>query len=120
MDGVLGWVIWLQATGRAFLNPASTSERLADHAQALERTLTRAKGVGVLRNGAVRDAGMRGKAEEYWRKEGEIMKDVFEQPETLEAQRNALRRLDTVRVGREADAYVDSVLGSAQVVRRPQ
>lgn len=117
VDGGLGWVIWLQATGRAFLNPPSAGERIADHNQSLERLLVRSKGVGVLRNGTVRDANMRGKANDYWAKEGEIMRDVFEQPETVEAQRNALKRLDIVRVGREAESYVDSILGGAQVQR---
>jgi len=44
------------------------------------------------------------------------MKDLFEQPEVVEAQRNALRRIDIARIGREADAYVDSVLGGVRVV----
>ncbi|TKA24692.1 hypothetical protein B0A50_05680 [Salinomyces thailandicus] len=113
IDGALGWVIWLQATGRAFLKPPSPAERIMDHGRQLESLLTKAKGLGVVRNGTVRDVSMRAKVTDYWTKEGEIMKDVFEQPETLEAQRNALKRLDTTRVGREAEAYIDSILDGA-------
>lgn len=116
IDGVLGWVIWLQATGRAFLSPPSVAERAADHAKYLESLLVKARGLGVLRNSNVRDAGSRKKTDEYWVKEGEVMKNVFEEPEVLEAQRNALKRLDMTRIGREADAYVDTILGNIQVI----
>lgn len=115
MDGVLGWVIWLQATGRAFLSPPSAGERLLDHGKLMESLLAKTRGLGVLRNGTVRDADMRGKVNDYWVKEGEIMKDVFEEPEVLEAQRNALRRLDIARIGHEAEVYVGSILGGVQV-----
>lgn len=116
VDGVLGWVIWLQATGRAFITPPSSSERLLDHAKALEMVLGKCRGLGIIRNGTVRDADLRKKVDAYWVKEGEVMKDVFEEPEVLEAQRNALRRVDIVRVGREAENYLDSILGGVQVV----
>ena len=117
VDGVLGWVIWLQATGRAFLTPTPTSERLLDHAKALDRVLGKARGLGIIRNGIVRDVGMRSQVDRYWVKEGEVMKDVLEEPEVLEAQRNSLRRLDVARVERDAETYLDTVLGGVQVVR---
>ena len=117
LDGVLGYVIWLQSTGRAFLTTPPTSERLLGHARLLETVLGKARGLGILRNGIVRDAGTRSQVDNYWIKEGEVMKDVIEEPEVLEAQRNALRRLDVARVGREAETYLETVLGGFQVVR---
>lgn len=117
VDGVLGCMIWLQATGRAFLTPVSTSERLLDHAKVLEMVLGKARGLGIVRNGSVRDGGLRRQVDDYWVKEGEVMKDVFEEPEVLEAQRNALKRVDATRVGREADDYLDTILGGVQVAR---
>ena len=118
MDGVLGWVIWLQATGRAFLTPVPTSERLMDHAKVLQATLGKTRGLGIVRNGTVRDAGLRKRMDSYWVKEGEVMEDVFEEPEVLEAQRQALLKLDVTRVGQEAETYLDTVLGGVQVGRR--
>jgi hypothetical protein len=93
------------------------SERLLDHAKAVEAILGKARGLGIVRNGVVRDAGLRRHVEDYWVKEGEVMKDVFEEPEVLEAQRRALKKIDVGRVGHEADAYLDTILGSARVVR---
>ena len=119
VDGVLGWVIWLQATGRAFLSPPPAAERLADHGKILEGLLGKARGLGVLRNGTVRDANMRSKTGDYWNKESEIMRDVFEQPDVLEAQRNALKRIDINRISREAEAYIETILAGVQVVRAP-
>jgi len=116
-DGILGWVIWLQATGRAFITPAPASERLLDHQQNLERVLIRAKGLAVLRNGVSRDAGLRAKVEGYWIKDGEVMSDVNEQPEVLEAQRAALKRTDTTRMGRDAEQHVQGIVGSVPVTR---
>lgn len=112
-DGVLGWVIWLQATGRAFVAPPPASERLLDHQRSLERVLVRAKGLAVVRNGVVRDRGLRAKVDDYWVKEGEVMKDVLEQPEVLEAQRKALGRLDMTGIGRDAEMHVQGILGGA-------
>lgn len=111
LDGVLGWFIYLQATNRAFVTPPSPAERTLDTAQAMEKLVVKARGVGVIRNAVVRDPASRGKVDDYWRKEGEVMKDVMEEPEVLEAQRNALKRLDTTRVGRDAEQFVDTILG---------
>lgn len=111
MDGLLGWIIWLQATGRAFLAPQPTSERLLDHGKVLEAVLAKSRGLGIVRNGVVRDGGMRRYVDAYWVKEGEVMKDVFEQPEVMQAQNNALKRIDVARVGHEADAYLNTILG---------
>jgi hypothetical protein len=119
IDGLLGWVIYLQSTGRAFLSPPPASERLLDHAKTLEGLLTKTRSLGVLRNGTVRDASARGKANEYWVKEGEVMRDVLEEPEVLEAQRRALGRADVGRMGREAAGYVDSVFAGIEVAVQP-
>ncbi|EMC97676.1 hypothetical protein BAUCODRAFT_122101 [Baudoinia panamericana UAMH 10762] len=119
VDGILGWVIWLQATGRAFVAPPSASERIVNHARALEGLLVKAKSVGIVRNGTARDAAMRSKVDEYWMKEGEVMRDVFEQPEVLEAQRSTLARLDVARISRDAEGYVDTVLRGVQSPPNP-
>ncbi|KAF2480256.1 hypothetical protein BDY17DRAFT_303520 [Neohortaea acidophila] len=112
-DAVLGWVMWLQATHRAFLTPVSNGERVGESTRMVEMVLGKVRGLGMVRNGSARDAGLRRKVESYWVKEGEVMKDVFEQPEVLQAQRNALARVDINRIGTEADAYIDSILGRA-------
>ncbi|KAK4496574.1 hypothetical protein PRZ48_012554 [Zasmidium cellare] len=111
LDALLGLGIYLQATGRAFITPPTPAERTLNTAVSIEKLLIKARGIGVVRNAVVRDPGARGRVDDYWRKEGEVMKDVFEEPEVLEAQRNALKRLDTVRVQRDAEGFVETILG---------
>lgn len=114
IDAVLGVGMWLEATGRVSLMNAvapSSSERVLDFAQRLEGVLVKARGVGVIRNGSVRDREMRRVVDDYWFKEDEVMKDVMEQPEVLEAQRNALRRLDPLAAARDAERFLEYVLG---------
>ncbi|KAF2210112.1 hypothetical protein CERZMDRAFT_15518, partial [Cercospora zeae-maydis SCOH1-5] len=94
VDAVLGWCVWLQGTGRAWASGGSAAERLREQVKTLEGTLFKVRGVGVVRNGIVRDAGLRRRVDDYWMKESEVMKDVIEQPEVLEAQRNALKRMN--------------------------
>jgi hypothetical protein len=112
-DALLGWVIWLQATGRG-LRPARTGkERVGDALVAFERVLGKVRGLGIVRNGEVREAGLRRVVDEYWVREGEVMKDVMEQKVVVEAQRRALGRIDMVRVQREAVQFVDGFLVDA-------
>lgn len=110
LDAVLGWVIWLQASGRAFASPPSATERVAQQTRVLENVLRKINGVGVLRNSVVRDPALRARVDEYWRREGEVMADVFEQDAVLEAQRQALLRNDVGRLARDAELHVANVV----------
>lgn len=119
LDGLLGWMIWLQATGRAFIAPVPVGEKLMNVGRVFEGVMGKTRGLGIVRNGVVRNAEMRRKFDGYWVKEGEVMKDVFEEPEVLEAQRSALRRLDAQRIGREADGFLDGIFGSMPPPQAP-
>jgi hypothetical protein len=118
IDALLGWAIYAGTTGRGgpdFLTslartPESPEARLAQHGAQLENALRKIQGLGVLRNALVRDPPARERSERYWVQEGEVMKDVFETREVVEALRGALGRTDVARVGRDADEFVDGVL----------
>ncbi|CAK4026544.1 hypothetical protein FE78DRAFT_72516 [Lecanosticta acicola] len=112
LDSLLGLAIYLQSTNRAFLNPPSPSQQLLAHTSRLETLLASTRKLGVIRNATVRDKDMRRRVQDYWFQESEVMKDVHEEPEVLEAQRNALRRLDMVKIGREVEQFVTNILGS--------
>lgn len=99
--------------------------RLAQHGAKLENVLRKIQGLGVLRNALVRDPPARERSARYWVQEGEVVKDVFETREVVEALRGALGRTDVGRVGRDADEFVEGVLapmrgggGEAAVVGR--
>lgn len=117
VDAVLGWAMWLRATGRAFTAPPPAAERIAEHTVAMEGVLAKLRGLSVTRNAAVRSVELRREADDYWTKDAEVMRDVLEEPEVLQAQRNALGRIDVTLVGKEADKYLDSTVGSLVAVR---
>jgi hypothetical protein len=71
-----------------------------------------------VRNGVGRDREMRGVLERYWTKDEEVMRDVFEEAEVVQAQRQALAKVDVNQVGADAERYVDGVLAGMQVIRR--
>ena len=109
-DAVLGWLMWLQATGRAWVVETEMGERVAEAASALEEIVKRAKTLAVLRNGVAREAGLRRRVESYWSREGEMMASILGDPEAVDAQRMAWKRLDVDKVRKEAEAYVDGGL----------
>jgi hypothetical protein len=71
-----------------------------------------------VRYGVGREREMRGVLERYWVKDEEVMRDVFEEAEVVQAQRQALAKVDVNQVGIDAERYVDGVLGGVQVVGR--
>jgi hypothetical protein len=117
-DALLGWVVWLQGTGRGFVQRKNLGERVGDQTRLLEGVLAKARGLGIIRNGVGRNREMRAVLERYWVKDEEVMRDVFEEPEVVQAQRRALASVDMGRIGADAEKYVDGVLGGVQVARR--
>lgn len=116
VDATLGWVIWLTATRRAFVEPAPAAERLEESTKALEAVLGKMRGLGAIRNVVFRDTMLRGKLERYWVQEQEIMREVFEERDVVSALNGVLGNVDMGRVQNEADAYVVGVLGQEQIV----
>lgn len=110
VDAVLGWVIWLQATGRAFVTPAPPIEKVAEHGKVLEVLLQKIGVVGVVKNGTMRDAGLRKKVDDYWRREQEAMIDILQEPEVQQAQRNVMAKKDMGVVGRDIGQFVDGIM----------
>lgn len=110
VDAVLGWMLWLQATGRAFITPDPPVERLADHAKLLEALVSKIAALGILRNGTMRDADLRRKVDDYWIKEQTATTEVLEQPEVSQAQRNVLSKKDMGVVRRDIAQFVDGIV----------
>lgn len=113
VDAVIGWMIWLQATGRAFVTPDPPVERLANHARKLETLVHKVGALGVVRNGTMRDADLRRKVDDYWVTEQEAMTDMLQQPEVQQAQRNVLSKKDMTVVGRDVAQFVEGIVSLA-------
>ncbi|KAF1355131.1 hypothetical protein BDV97DRAFT_344781 [Delphinella strobiligena] len=116
VDGVLGWIIYLTATKRAFVEPAPPAERIEDTTRQVEVMLGRLKGLGAIRNVVFRDTMLRSSLERYWVNEQEVMRAVFEDREVVGALNEVLGNVDMGAVEGEANGYVEGILGNVRVV----
>lgn len=116
VDGVLGWIIYLTATKRAFVEPVTPAERVEDNTRQLELMLGRLKGLGAIRNVVFRDTMLRSSLERYWANEQEVMRAVFEDREVVGALNEVLGNVDMGAVEGEANGYVEGILGNVRVV----
>ncbi|KAL1302260.1 hypothetical protein AAFC00_002681 [Neodothiora populina] len=118
-DGLLGWMVYLTATKRAFVEPLAAAERVEAATRSLEGVLARLRGLGAVRNVVFRDTMLRGKLERYWVQEQEVMRAVFEDREVVAALNDTLNGADMGRIEGDADTYVENILGNVRVVQAP-
>ena len=112
VDAILGWMIYLSATKRAFVQPQMPAERIEASSKQLEAVLGKLRGLGAVRNVVFRNTAMRGEVERYWIREEGMMRSIFEEREVVGALNEALSQVNVDSLGKGAEEYVDSVLGS--------
>jgi hypothetical protein len=113
VDALLGWVLYLSSTNRLFTVPPSPIEQAALTAASLQNSIQKLRAVGILQSAVMRDDGLRGMNNNYWRQEQAIMAKVYEQPEVVAAINSALEeRIDIEKIEREAGEYADQVVGA--------
>lgn len=117
VDGLLGWVVWLTATKRAFVELPGSAERVEAQTRVLEATVGKLRGLGAVRNVVFRDTLLRSKLERYWVQEQEVMRAVFEDREVVGALNETLGGMDIGRIEGDAQSYVESILGNVRVVQ---
>ena len=112
VDTLLGATLWRQSTSpsSAPLPPPPRPLKTRLHA-----TSQRLRALSVVRNGATRSARLRAWSEAYWAREAAVMADVGADRRVLGAQRGAWARLDLEGLGREAEGFVEEILGGTAV-----
>lgn len=112
LDAAFAGLLWAASTNRIFAVPPSAAERTETAIKGLEGVRGRLTAVGILRNVIVRDEGLRGKAEAYWRREKQVMSEVMDEREVVDGIRNAMSgRIDVTKVEEDASRYADGILG---------
>ncbi|CAH0017426.1 unnamed protein product [Clonostachys rhizophaga] len=111
LDGILGWVLYLSATNRAFTQPPSPAERV----EKVNRTLLSAKSkmnaLGIMRNTALRDEDLRSRSHAYWSHEVRLMNEVMEDRDVIDGVNDALsNRINIQEISRDAESYAENVL----------
>lgn len=111
LDGILGWVLYLSSTNRAFVVPPTAAERIEGVVRVLGGAKSKFNAVGIVKNTAIRDEELRGRMAGYWTHEGMLMREVMEEREVLDGVNDALaNRIDIGNIERDADMYASSVL----------
>lgn len=115
LDAVLGWVLYLSSTNRAFVLPPSPPERLELSARIIEAARAKLNATGILRNTILRDNVLRDRNMQYWVREGQVMGSVMEDRSVIEGVNNALEnRIDMARISADADGYVNGIFTPLQ------
>lgn len=117
LDGVIGWMLYLSSTNRAFLNPPSTAERIEFSTRTLEVVRSKMSAMGIVRNTVSRDDELRSRSQGYWVQEGRLMGALMEEREVIEGVNNALdSRINLQTITADAEAYAQNVVGPLQAV----
>lgn len=118
LDALLGWVMYLSSTNRAFVTPLSPSERVEGIMRILESARSKMNATGVMRNTIARDAGLRSRTQAYWVDEGKLMSECMEDREVVEGVNNALEnRINIETIAKDADLYAQNLI---MAFRRPE
>jgi hypothetical protein len=115
VDGLLGWMLYLSSTNRAFLTPLTPAERVESATKSLDRVRNKMSTVGVLRNTINRDEELRSKSQTYWVQEGRLMGETMEEREVVEGINDALEnRINMATITADAGEYARSVVEPLQ------
>jgi len=111
LDGLLGWMLYLSSTNRAFANPPTAAERVETAMRVLGSVKGKLNAAGVVKNTVIRDEDLRTRGTAYWSHEVRLMRDVMEDREVIEGVNDALEnRIDIQTISKDAEAYATSVL----------
>ncbi|KAI0479264.1 CHD5-like protein-domain-containing protein [Xylariaceae sp. FL0804] len=104
-------LLWLSGTRRAFSAAAEPAARAAAATRRLLAAKSRLSAVGIVKNTALRDEGLRAATQAYWAHEGRLMRDVMEDRDVVAGVNDALaRRIRIDDIQRDADAYAVNLL----------
>jgi len=115
LDALLGWVMYLSATNRAFVTPPAPAERIEGTTRLLEAIRSKLSATGVVRNTVTRDEGLKARSQAYWTHEGTVMREVMEDREVMDGVNNALEnRINIDRITADAGFYAESMMRGVQ------
>ena len=115
LDAVIGWMLYLSSTNRAFFSPPNTAERVEASTKVLEIARSKLSAISIFRNTINRDDELRSRSQGYWVHEGRLMGDLMEQREVIEGVNNALEsRINLQNITADAEVYAQKVVGPLQ------
>ena len=120
LDAVLGSLVYLTGTNRAFAIPPTGAERVEKAVRALAGVKSKLNAVGIVKNTALRDEELRARNQMYWNHEVRVMREAMEEREVIEGVNDALQnRINMAGVMKDAEAYADGFLRPLPLEQRP-
>ena len=117
LNGVLGYVMYLSSTNRAFVQAPSAAERVEAATRMLDLARSKIGALSALRNTITRDEGLTAASRAYWVDYGRLMGEAMEDREVIEGVNNALEnRINVARISSDADTYIEAVLNPLTVM----
>ena len=112
MDMCFAGFLWATATNRLMLAPPSATERIDNVLRQLEVSTGKMAAAGIVRNATARDVDLRGKSEEYFKKDTAVWHENMKEDEVQKNIRLAQSqgRLDLDKIAMEAGRYADNLI----------
>lgn len=111
LDGLLGWVLYLTSTNRAFVEPPTPAERVEMANRKLTGVKSKLNALGIVRNTALRDEDLRSRSHAYWGHEVRLMDEVMEDRDVVSGVNDALeKRIKIEDITKDAENYAELVL----------
>ncbi|PHH63127.1 hypothetical protein CDD81_6278 [Ophiocordyceps australis] len=111
LDALLGWLIWLSSTNRAFTRMPSPAQRIESINRSLSAVKSKLTALGIVKNTALRDEDLRLRSNAYWTHEVRLMSEVMEEREVIEGVNDALsNRINMHNILKDAETYSLDVL----------
>jgi hypothetical protein len=111
-DALLGWLMYLSSTNRAFVQPISPIEKVENAIRGMDFVRTKMSAAIVVKNTMQRDENLRARGQAYWVHEGRVMREAMEDKDVIEGIKNALEnRIDMEHISRDAEGYAEGLVG---------
>jgi hypothetical protein len=111
MNGIIGYLLYLSSTNRAFVQVPSPAERVEAATRVLDAARSKIGALSALRNTITRDEGLTAMSRAYWVDYGRLMSEAMEDREVIEGVNSALEnRINVSRISSDADSYIEAVL----------
>ena len=117
LNSVIGYLLYLSSTNRAFVQLPSPAERVEAATRFLDTARSKIGALSALRNTITRDVALTTISRSYWVDYGRLMSEAMEDREVIEGVKNALEnRINVTKISSDADTYIEAVLNPLTTV----
>jgi hypothetical protein len=116
LDSLIGYMLYLSSTNRAFIKPPLPAESIELSLRMLDSARSKMSAMGILRNTINRDEDLRERSQGYWRHEVRLTREVMEEREVVDSVNKAMEsnKINIASIAADAAKYADNVVSPLQ------